>query len=400
MKTKKASNFFFFLLRCVFIPYLFFRYGLRIDRTISRKIKGPCIIVSNHVTFHDPFIVGISFRFGINFLASDSIFRNGFKSSIMKILVRPIPIVKGSSDPSAIREIISVIKQGGSVAIFPEGNRTFFGQTSNIKPTIGKLAKKLNVPLVMFQIRGGYHTSPRWMEGVSKGKMSASVVKVVSTDELSMLKDEEINNIISEQLYFNDYEYNMIKKIKFKGKRRAEHLETVLFACPICHSLTDLESNKSDFYCNKCLAKVKIDEYGFLNSSNSVNKMPSTILEWSNIQLDIVKRIDFSQHSKIPLFSDSFVKLFSFLRAGMQKLECEGAISLFDNRIIIGDKVIFINDISDTALHGVYKLQIYLTNGDKYMIQSTNKTNLMKHMICIYQIKYNLSDTKGDFYGY
>ncbi len=401
MKIKKANNFVYFILRCIFRPYLRLHYGLKFDRKISKKIKRPCIIVSNHVTFHDQFIVGTGFKFGINFVASDSLFRNGIGSHLMRVIARPIPIAKGASDPSTVKHIMTIVKNGGAVAMFPEGNRTFFGETSNFNPTIGKLVKKLNVPLVMINMRGGFNTAPRWKEKVSKGKMTVFVKRVLEPAELENLNGDDINAIIKDELYFNEFEYNAEAKVAFKGNHKAQHLETALFYCPSCGSFHSLYSEKDLFFCRGCGAKVRLNKFGFFEKVHNAEKLPETILQWSKIQLENIENIDFSQYSDTPLFSDEKVTLYSFERAKKNEFICEGGISMYGFALKVGDKTFNAGDILEMAMQGVYKFQIYLKNGEKYMVKASDKkTNLLKYMICAYRVKHLINNEEEHYYGY
>ena len=401
-KIKKAGGFLYAILRAIFRPYLFFRYGLRFDRTVSKKIKKPCIIVSNHASFHDQFIVGLGFNFAMNFVASDSLFRVGkVRGWLLRNLARPIPIAKGSSDPAAIKSIMSIIHDGGSVALFPEGNRTFFGATSHFKPAIGKLVKKLGVPLVIVNIRGGYNTDPRWRHNnVSRGKMTASVTRVVSPEELSELSGDDINYLIAREIDFNEFEYNAEKKIVFKGKRKAEYLEAALFVCPQCGKWHDLHSRGNEFYCSSCGARVKINGLGFFEKVENADAVPDTILECGKIQLDAVKNRDYSQFADKPVFSDVGVKVHICERAKREKLLSKGTIALYSDRITAGEQSFAIDEISDMAIQSIRKLQIYMHDGSMYMIEAPEKTNLLKYMVCGYHLIHKLRGEEDEYFGY
>jgi len=248
---------------------MWIKYRFRFEYHTSKGIKRPCLILANHQTAFDQFAVGAGFYFGINYIASDSIFRHGFKSWLMKILTRPIPFSKGSSDASAIIRMISVVKQGGTLGIFPSGNRSFFGEECTIKPGIGKLAKKMGVPVVLVQMRGGYNAKPRWKSKPNKGKVRAGVTRVVSVEELASFSAEQLDDIIKKELYFNEFEWNAAEKIVFRGKQKAEYLERALFFCPECKSLDGLSSKGNEFFCTFCNMRVLINDTGFFEKINN-----------------------------------------------------------------------------------------------------------------------------------
>ena len=289
-QTKKANSFVFFLFRGIFIPALYLLYRFRFDRKTSKNIKRPCFILSNHQAGFDQFTLAMGFRFGINYVATDTIFRHGLLSKLMVALVRPIPFSKGSSDLIALKSMMSVIKDGGCVGMFPSGNRSFYGDECKIVPGIGRLAKKFNVPLVLVQLRGGFNTLPRWKAKPNKGKVTAVVTRVVQPQELATMTGAEIDGIIQKEIGFDEFEWNKTAQVVYRGRRKAEYLESVLFYCPQCKSVSQmnmggLRSKGNEFFCLDCGARVMINGTGFFEKINNAQNIPDTILEWGRMQI-------------------------------------------------------------------------------------------------------------------
>jgi 1-acyl-sn-glycerol-3-phosphate acyltransferase len=397
-KIRKASAFVFFLLDLFFRPALFLLYRFKFETKTSKDIKAPCLILSNHQTVFDQFALTFGFKFGINFIASDSIFRHGLGSWLMKVLVRPIPFSKGNSDFIAVKNMFSVIKEGGCVGMFPSGNRSFFGDESTIITGIGKKKKKFRVPLVLVQIRGGFFTKPRWAVARNLGKMRARVVRVVPPEELATLSVEEIDAIIQQEIGYNEYEYNKTAQIAYRGRRKAEYLESVLFYCPQCHSMTALYSKGNEFFCRDCGARVRINDIGFFDRIEKAEKIPETILESSRLQLDYIKGFDFSAFTDRPVFSDDNV---IFSRAERAKREVplgKGLIEFYNDRITVcGEE--FLHAETTTAINGVRKMTLYGKNG-VYAVIPPFRTNLVKYMICGYSQRNKILDVKEEYYGF
>ena len=396
--VRRANTFVFFLLRAFFKPFLFLFYRFLFETKTSRGIKAPCLILSNHQTVYDQFLVGVGFRFGINFIASDTLFRHGLGSWFMKVLGRPIPFSKGNSDLIAIKSMLSVIKEGGCIGMFPSGNRSFFGEESTIIGGIGKLAKKFRVPLVLVQIRGGFFTLPRWAAAASLGKMRACVVRVVQPEELAALSGEEIDGIIRQAICYNEYEYNKTAQIVYRGRRKAEYLESALFYCPQCRSMTALYSQGNEFFCRDCGARVKINDTGFFERIEKAERIPQTILEWSRLQLDYVKGFDFSPFTDRPVFSDDGVILSRAERATREDRLGKGLIAFYSDRMTICGKE-FLHAETTTAIHGVRKMTIYNKDG-VYAAVAPPRTNLVKYMMCGYHLRNKILNTGEEYYGY
>ena len=183
------------LLRPVFGLYIRLRYGIRTEK-FREQGDRPYLIVMNHQTAFDQFFVSLTFNRPIYFVASEDLFSLGWLSDALRYLVAPIPIKKQTLDLQAVKNCIRVAREGGSIALAPEGNRTFHGRTLYMKPGIASLAKKLGLPLAIFRIEGGYGVHPRWSDVVRKGRMRSRVSRVVEPEEYAAMTNEELFRLI------------------------------------------------------------------------------------------------------------------------------------------------------------------------------------------------------------
>ena len=368
----------------------------------SKGIERPCLILCNHQASFDQFTVSMGFKFGINYVGSDTLFRQGLKSRLMVWLTSPIPFSKGNSDLIALKNMMAVIKSGGCVGMFPSGNRSFYGDECRIVPGIGKLAKKFNVPLVLVQMRGGFNTLARWRRSRNVGKVTAFVSKVVGVEELNSLSAAEVDTIIQKELSFDEFEWNRTAKVQFHGRRKAEYLESVLFVCPECGSMGEnekgLRSNGNEFFCQNCRAKVVINSTGFFEKVHNAQKIPDTILEWSRIQIEHVKNFDFSPYTDKPVFTDDNVTLSRAERAKKEHLLGSGSIEFYNDRILVCEKEFPLVDIT-SAIQGVQKFTVYHEDS-VYAVLAPHRTNLIKYMICAYHLKNKALGITEEYYGY
>ena len=394
---KKASSAVFWFLRVIFRPALYLLYRHKFEMKTSQGIRRPCLILANHQTVFDQFAVGLGFKFGINYVANEDIFRHGLLSRMMVFLSQPIAFSKGTSDFLAVKNMVTVVKDGGCVGMFPSGNRSFFGMESTIVPGIGKLAKKLNVPLVLVQVRGGFNTLARWKAKPSLGKMRAAVSRVVSPQEMAAMTSAGLDDIIQRELRFNEFEYNKTARIAYRGRRRAEYLESALFWCPQCDSMSGLYSRGNDFCC-ECGARVMINETGFFERVDRAGNIPDTILEWSRLQLDYIKSFDYSGYADKPVFSDDNIAFSRAERAAGEHLLGTGTMALYDNRMVVcGQEFLFAE--TTMAVFGVRKMTIY-NRGSIYSVLAPFRTNLVKYMICGYHVRNTILGVKDEYYGY
>ena len=395
---KRAPGGVFWLLRVLLKPLLWCRYRISFNTETSKEIKENCLILMNHQASFDQLTMGLGFKFGINFVADDLFFHKGIKSLFMKIFARPISYSKGAPDYSAAKQIINVIEKGGAVGMFPEGTRSMYGKGGRIVSSAGKLAKRLKVPLVLVVQKGGYLTKPRWKEKSNKGRVSAEVVRVILPHELNKMSADEIQDVIEEKLYHNDFEYNEGKRIHFKSSNRAEHLESVLFYCPKCNAIDSLYSKKNDFFCVSCSMCVRVNEFCTFDEVENAKGIPTSLLEWSEKQFEYVKNIiDYSLYTVKPLFLDEDVVLTLVEKSKKTSNSSKGRIELYNNRLRVCEKVFFIKDIKAFSIDGVSRLNIFLDNA-VYAVECKAKTNLVKHVIVSCHLKDCLKGC-GQFAG-
>ena len=111
----------------ILAPYAKWKYHVSIEK-INNPENKPYLILMNHQTAFDQFFVGMAFDGPVYYLATEDIFSLGWISRLLDFLVAPIPIKKQTMDLKAIKNCVKVAKEGGTLALFPEGNRTFHGK--------------------------------------------------------------------------------------------------------------------------------------------------------------------------------------------------------------------------------------------------------------------------------
>lgn len=251
--VKKRHARVFAFLRFAMAPFARLRYNYR---AVHSDVKAPCLILANHQTTMDPFWVSKSFRFPIYFITSDDIF-NLKISPVIEYLVAPIPKSKSLTDLKAVKDILRVLKEGGSVGVFPEGNRTISGRQWEITDAVAKLAKAAKVPVVLYNLCGGYGTDPRWGTGIRRGnRYSGFVKRVLSPEECAAMSVEELYETIKTELYVDDVEAGG----RYKSRRRAQYIERALYLCPKCGGVDTFVSRGRRFRCSECGAEAEYTE--------------------------------------------------------------------------------------------------------------------------------------------
>ena len=115
---------------------------MKVDRCPEEK-RRPYLILYNHQTPGDQFFIGMAFRDPVYYMATEDIFSLGWISKLLSWAVAPIPILKQTTDVSAIMNCFRIAREGGTIAVAPEGNRTYSGKTEYMRSSIAALAKNV-----------------------------------------------------------------------------------------------------------------------------------------------------------------------------------------------------------------------------------------------------------------
>lgn len=123
--------------------------------------KEPCIIVANHVSYLDPMAAAFFHETELCAVARDTLMNGKISGALFRRL-NAIPIKRGSSgNLGAFRDVLSRIKSGIGVIIFPEGTRSFDGELQKGKAGAGLLAIKSGAPILPLRSFNMYDILPR-----------------------------------------------------------------------------------------------------------------------------------------------------------------------------------------------------------------------------------------------
>ena len=395
-KKKKESKWLKFrhkvvrnILYCILGPYIHLRYKVKIVRYKEQE-KRPYLILLNHQTPFDQFFVGMTFRGPIYYMATEDIFSKGWVSHVIRYLIEPIPIKKQTTDIRAIMNCLKVAREGGSIAIAPEGNRTYSGRTEYMNPSIVSLAKKLGMPILLYRIEGGYGAEPRWSDVVRRGQMRVYCARTVKPEEYAEMSDEELFEVIRSTLYIDE----ACEDASFKHKKLAEYLERAVYYCPYC-GLSEFESHGDIIKCKKCSREIRylptkrLEGVGF--------DFPFTfVADWYDAQKAFMNKLDVTAYGSSVIYSDR-ARISEVIPYDKKVvLDKDAEISLCGDRITVRGKNsefdFRFDETSAVTVLGKNKVNIY-HGGKIYQLKSGKRFNALKY-VHIYNRYKNI--TKGD----
>lgn len=365
-------------------PLCKIKYGIDIVKFREEEDR-PYLVLYNHQTAFDQFFVGLSFKRPLYYLATEDIFSMGFISSLLRFAVEPIPIKKQTTDVGAVMNCLRVAKEGGSIALAPEGNRTYSGRTEYINPAIVALARKINVPVVLYRIEGGYGIQPRWSDKTRKGKMKSYVSEVIFPEEYSAISDEEFIGRIRSGLYVDEAREGGI----YKSEKRAEYLERAAYVCPFC-GLSEFGSSGNELRCKKCGKTVVYGEDKRITGKGF--DFPFEFFgDWYNYQFDFVNGLNVFDYTEKPLFRDEVTVKEIIIRKNKKTVREKAKFALYGDKIIADEEtrnewIIPFEELSAVSVLGKNKLNIY-HGKTAYQITGSKSFNALKYVNIYYRWK-------------
>lgn len=126
-----------------------------VEGTENIPPKGPLVIVSNHQSAFDiPLIVGYV-KDRISFIAKIEVSKLPVLSSFVKRL-DGVFIDRGNKVQTAatIKKIFQILRNGGTIMLFPEGTRSSDGKIHEFKNGSLSIPHRLNIPILPVVIDG------------------------------------------------------------------------------------------------------------------------------------------------------------------------------------------------------------------------------------------------------
>ena len=379
------------LARPIFGAYIRLKYGVKIEK-FEQQGKRPYLIVMNHQTAFDQFFVSMTFNRPVYFIASEDLFSMGWVSDIIRYVGAPIPIKKQTLDLQAVKTCIKVAREGGTIALAPEGNRTFHGRTLYMKPGIASLVKKLGLPLAIFRIDGGYGIHPRWSDVVRRGKMRTYVSRVIEPEEYASMTGEDLFRLIEQELSADEG----CVTGTFRHKKNAEFLERAMYTCPWC-GLSTFESHGDVISCTKCGRKIRHKPTKELEGIDC--EFPHRFVsQWYDWQCDYINSINLSELTERPVYEETAQLSQVFAYKHKKVLKKNVKVCLYGDRITLDDRVIPFKTAGAVVVLGKNKLNIYDGN-EILQLKGSKRFNALKYVNFFHRYNNEMAGENNEFLG-
>jgi 1-acyl-sn-glycerol-3-phosphate acyltransferase len=193
-----AAQFWYSLLWCAcwVVSQVWFRF--RFTGRAHVPTTGPVLLVANHQSHLDPVLVGIACPRQMSPLARHDLFFWPLGWLIRSL--GAVPIDRGRGGVAGFKTTLSLLRQGETVLVFPEGTRTPDGQLHPFHPGFCALARRSGATIVPVALRGAFAALPRGNSVPRPVPIHVSFCPPVTYEAAAELTDDELVDLVSRRI--------------------------------------------------------------------------------------------------------------------------------------------------------------------------------------------------------
>jgi long-chain acyl-CoA synthetase len=193
-----------------------FRLGARCTGNVPSQ--GNFILAPNHTSYLDGFAVILALpfsRFRNIYSLGLSDYFTGFAKRQFARIAHVIPIDSSAYLNKALQISAHLLKRGGSLAVFPEGGRSYDGNLMEFKKGVGILAVELGVAVIPVHISGAFDALPRGAIFPRLKRITVTFGEPLLASEMDFSKRPEG---VDEYQYFADQLRERVKALEESEK--------------------------------------------------------------------------------------------------------------------------------------------------------------------------------------
>lgn len=175
-------------------------FNLRIQGRENIPEEGAFVLISNHQSFLDPLFCGMYLRRPLYFIGRDTLFANRLFGWLISS-VNTIPVRRGKADLTAMKKVISKLRDGRAVCLFPEATRSRDGRIEAFKAGFGLLCRRGNAAIVPVVIEGAFECWPRHQKIFTPGsRIVVSYGKTITAREVKDMSNRVLAKTLTDRL--------------------------------------------------------------------------------------------------------------------------------------------------------------------------------------------------------
>lgn len=357
--------------RALVTPYFVWRFNLKAKK---QGAESPFLLLANHVTELDFFLVGAVFKQPLVFVIGDTLLRAPVLGWLLKALFGAIGKDKGIADAGTAMGILRRLRAGQNVCLFPEGNTCFGGRTGPFPEATGNLARAVGATLVTYRISGAHLALPRWGKSIRRGRVTGEIVGKYSPEMLKNMSPVEVNALIARDLQVDAYADQDKSPVAYRGKRLAQGLEHALYWCPACQEVGQITSRDDAVTCRACGLRAVYDPYGAFAGGKPF-KNPA---QWQDSQRAWLKGRVLAA-AEGPVLGDGDAVLSQRGEGRKLKPVSRGKLAMSRQGLAVGEKTFPLGEIVSLEIYRKNILLLAARDGERYQIVARGPFSALKY---------------------
>ena len=292
----------------------------KVEKINMEGLKPPYMMLSNHMYFVDFKLaaMGVGFHRVNNVVSIDGYYRRPF----LMEWIGAICTRKYTMDLHLVKSIKKVLSRGDILSMYPEARYTPCGTLNYMPESLGKLVKMNKVPVVAVVHHGNYLHSPFWNFRKKRHvPLHTTMTKILTPEQIKEMSVDEINAVLKEKLWYDEYQYQKDNGILITEPFRAEGLHKVLYQCPACGVEHEMDSEGTQIYCKKCGKRWNLNEDGTLSALSGETEF-SHVPDWYNWERtqveEQIEKGTYSFEDEVEVFS--MPRCWKFEKLGKAKI--------------------------------------------------------------------------------
>lgn len=171
-------------------------FRLKIIGSENIPKTGPFVIVANHSSLLDGFVLVSSVKPKVTFMSAAYLFKMPFVGNVLRG-VGAIPVQGKGSNIKLIKEAIKVLQASGVLGIFPEGRITNEKDDFSAKAGAAYLAIKADVQIIPMAIKGANKVLPLGAKFPKLKKIEVKIGKPISCSKKIKLNKKILEDTVN-----------------------------------------------------------------------------------------------------------------------------------------------------------------------------------------------------------
>ncbi len=185
-----------------------FKVNIKCKHPINALPNEPVIYVANHCSHLDTFSILFtlppSIRYSIGVTAAADFFfdKTSFFQHFFNFYLNVYPFFRTQKIRKNFRNIGTILNNGNSILMYPEGTRSRNGLMDHFKPGIGIITQEMNVPIVPIGVKNAFTVLPYDKKLPKKGTIEIIYGDPIdctgkTAEEISLILEGAVRNLCS-----------------------------------------------------------------------------------------------------------------------------------------------------------------------------------------------------------